>query len=520
MGTGEVGDLSNPINQFKGVISCGLIIFSLVLVHGLIFTEQTKISSLFHPVMAVFTIWAALIWLMMVEGGQASLVGLLPVNTELYKDSHPIIYKIAKQAYTGDNFHRYLLGRQFMVVLLVFSINNAGGPLADADIWGLPQIIKKIFLVSGMAMILFSANIGQLPPQVVASLSMLDFSNNYFALFTFYVAMAIEFSGILHASYVCSYIIHALAGKEVESNEPPKAGLTWLFFWTRCLMSCALLGYCFAVTLTALFNSQTNMWEGVPPGVAVVIFFLFMSIVGLLEGMQIAFFAVAKLREEDRGTSFFGKKTSELLFKGEGYNLPGFMIGRQLCVVSCMFMVARVTSLNIAEGEGNIFGVHDLVQKLFNTGILGSLIVTIVGSIAWQLLASAFPMQFLNSPITYVFLRICLFLEATGICMGSWVNGAIIKYVMGCQRDEVYIGTAEERAAKQMADEEENLHLGAGHIYKLPGFADNAPDALKKLIKGNKSVEEYLSTISLQLGNQDGTKSPDAISKNVSEDYA
>lgn len=35
----------------------------------------------------------AFLWLAMVEGGQALLVGLAPVKPELYRDSHPLAYK-------------------------------------------------------------------------------------------------------------------------------------------------------------------------------------------------------------------------------------------------------------------------------------------------------------------------------------------------------------------------------------------------------------------------------------------
>jgi hypothetical protein len=527
-GSYEAGNLSNPLNMAKSIGAYGLLIFSLAIVHGLIFTRQTKIASLFHPAMAVCVLWAALIWMMMVEGSQASLVGLLPIKADLYKDSHPITHSITKYIYTGDNLHRYLLGRQFMVVLLVFSINNAGGPLKDAELWGLPAMVTKIFLVSGLAMILFTTQIGQLPPQVVSSHAMLDFINNHFATFTVYVAMAIEFSGLLHASYVCSYIIHWIARKPMESNEPPKTGFTLIFFVLRCIFSIVLLVYCFAVTLTALFASKTTMWESVPPPVAVILFFIFLSIVGLLEGMQIAFFQVAKILAADRGSSYFAKKTCNLLFKGEGENLPGFMVGRQLCVVSCMFIVARVTSLDIAEGEGNVFNVSDTVQKLFNTGLLGSIIVTIVGSITWQLVASAFPIAFLSSPFTYVFLVICLGLEACGIAAGAWINGAFLKAVMGAQRDEVYIGTAEDRAAHEMGDDSDNVLMGTGHIYKLPGFADAAPQALKELMKSDPSVHDFVQSIRMnnkddKMGQEDsGTDddTPPAVGETLSEDFA
>jgi hypothetical protein len=208
------------------------------------------------------------------------------------------------------------------------------------------------------------------------------------------------------------------------------------------------------------------MWEGVPPVVAVIVFFLLMAVVGLLEGMQIAFFAVAKLKSEDRKVSTWATKTCDLLFKGSGRNLPGFMVGRQMCVTMCFFIIARVTTITVEPGTGNnIFGVSDGVQAFFNTGLLGALITTIVASITWQLVASAFPVAFLSTPITYVLLVICLFLEWTGLCAGSWVLSKIHKFFAHFQFDEVYIGTAEERAAKQHPDHEDEVSVGSGHLY-------------------------------------------------------
>jgi len=234
------------------------------------------------------------------------------------------------------------------------------------------------------------------------------------------------------------------------------------------------------------------MWEGVPPIIAFVIFFILLCVVGMLEGMQIAFFAVAKLQKSERGDSKFAKMTCDLLFKGGGNNLPGFMIGRQLSVVSCMFFVARVTSVDMGEQE-NLFGVNDGFQALFNTGLLGALMLTIIGSITWQLVASAFPIFFLNNPITYFLLRFCLFFEAIGICNGAWVLANIHKKIAGFHRDEFYIGTAEERAQKSMGDDSSHLARGAGHIVKLPGFADNAPASLKKLLAEDPTVAKYIS---------------------------
>jgi hypothetical protein len=85
-----------------------------------------------------------------------------------------------------------------------------------------------------------------------------------------------------------------------------------------------------------------------------------------------------------------------------------------------MFFIARVTSLDVDvdAGEETLWGVSAALQKFFNTGQLGAIITTIVASIAWQLVASAFPIAFLSNPFTYIFLRICLLLEAT-VCSGA-----------------------------------------------------------------------------------------------------
>jgi silicon transporter len=487
----------NLCDKIKYFYSTCLLLFSVVIIMGLIFNRQTKISSEVHPALAFVVIWAVVIWLSVVEGGQASFVGLAPVNKELYKDSHKIAYKCSVIVHTGDSLDRYLMGRQFMVLFIVFITNLCGAPVADAQLWGLPKWLTNMFLVTGLAMIFFTAMVGQLNSQVNASRCMLDYVNTYMNLFTLYVAMAIEFSGIMHASYLVAIFVAWCAGKPIESKEAPRSAAQAIFFYGRCIMSVVILLFSFAVTLAALFDGKTTMWDGVPEAVSVILFFVLMSVVGLLEGMQIAFFAVAKIPKSERGDSYFAKKTCDLLFKGHGRNLPGFMIGRQLCVVSCFFIIARVTTISIAEGEENIFGVSDGLQNFFNTGLLGAVITTIVGSISWQLVASAFPIAFLSNPFTYIFLNICLFLEATGVCSGAWVLAWIHRNIAGFQFDEAHIGTAEERAAKGNEDHKDDLPLGAGHILKLPGFAEEEdfPEALKQLMKNDASVRQYIASL-------------------------
>jgi hypothetical protein len=294
---------------------------------------------------------------------------------------------------------------------------------------------------------------------------MLDYINNMFAIFTVTVAMGIEFSGLLHSCYLIQNILSLCSGKPIESKEEPRTTGQAAFFWGRVLVSLIILCFALAVTIEALFKGQTTAWDGVPYIVSLILFFIFMSIVGLLEGMQIAFFAVTKLTKDEQGKAKFAMMTCDLLFKGWGKNLAGFMVGRQVCVTLCFFVIARVTTLNVKPGDPTIFGVSKGAQEFFNTGLLGALVVTIIGSITWQLAASAFPLAFLSNPMVYIFLRWCLFLDWIGICNGAWVLASIHKRIAGFQFDEFYIGTPEERAAKAKPDHDEELDVGAGHMY-------------------------------------------------------
>jgi len=323
------GRLQKYFMWFKDIYSTLLLIFCTVIVTATIFDSNTKVADSSHPVVAYVVLWLVLIWLSMVEGGQASLVGLPPIDMNLYKESHPTSHKIMNVVNEGDNLDRYLMGRQFMVLALVFVENLCGHTMAtDKPVLGMPLFVNKIFFDTGLGIFFMTAMIGKISAQVNASRCMLDYVNNWFAYFTFQVARLIEFSGLLHCCYPVQMAFAWASGQPLESKDKPRTIAQSIFFWSRVLMSAIILAYSFAVTLSALFQGKTTMWEGVPSWLSVILFFAFMAVVGMLEGMQIAFFAVSNMTEEERSKSPWAKRTCDVLFEGDGRNLPGFMIGR------------------------------------------------------------------------------------------------------------------------------------------------------------------------------------------------
>uniref|UniRef100_A0A7S3KVX3 Silicon transporter n=1 Tax=Amphora coffeiformis TaxID=265554 RepID=A0A7S3KVX3_9STRA len=464
----------STFDYVKMAYSVGLVIFSICIVTALMWAEKTSISEDSSPIVAFLAMWIGILWMTMVEGGQCSMVGLPPIDRELYKESHPITYSICSLGHKGDNLNRYLMGRQFMVIFINFTIGLAGAPVEDAEVFGLPDWLTAIFLGSGIAMVLTNVNIGQLTSQCNASHCMLDYINTHFMTFTLYVTLAIEFTGVMHVCYVIRDCFYWASGKPVVSAEPPKAGFTLFFYWIRVLFSVCVLGFAIAVTLAAIFDDKTAVWDGVPPIASVLLLLFFMVIIGMLEGMQIAFFAVCKLPEAERAKSPWAQKTVDLLFKNDGRNLPGFMVGRQMTVTLCFFIVGRILSVDVdmdAEGHttsDNIFGVPDNFQTFLGMGFLGAILTTVLASITWQLVAGAFPLTFLSFPLVYILLNCALALEFTGLCHASWFFAMIHKRIAGFQRDEFYVGTPEERAAMGKKDDEESVashaHVGTAFV--------------------------------------------------------
>jgi hypothetical protein len=428
------------IENIKYLYSVALLLFSVVIVMVAIFSKQTVATgkNSVPPTVAFIVFWFFIIWLALLEGCQGALVGLQPIDKSLYAESHPRALKNTVLVHAGDNLERFIVGRQFLVVLVVFATNLMASAIKDASVLGLPSGLNQVFLGSDVAVIVTTIILGQLMAQVNAARCMLDFINNYFVLFTSYCSLAIETSGQLHSVYWVKIAFSMVAGTPVESNEFPRSAVQSLLFWARVAMSTAILGFSFAVTLSACFQGQTKMWNGVPEALSVVLLFVLMAFAGMMEGMQIALFAVVHLPKEVLEKSPVAATNCKLTFAG--HNLQAFLIGRQICVTSCLFVVARITSVDTGAGEATIFGVRRGVQNFFNTGFLGAIITTVVAVLAWRIIASSFPIAFLSNPLIYMILRMCLLLEASGICSSAWLLAFIHKKISRYQLDVVYIG--------------------------------------------------------------------------------
>jgi hypothetical protein len=433
-----------------------VLLFSVVLVMSAIFTKQTKTSQTSFPWMSCTAIWILLGWLAMMEGGQGCLVGLAPIEKTMYQYSHPLTYQCTTMVQTSDNMNRFIVGRQFLVTMVVFLINLCGSPVHGISLTGITDSIVVLFLESGMATILMTVMIGQLTAQVNAANCMLDFVNTRFMIFTTWVSLAIETSGLLHAVYLIKYCIFAyFLGNTPPTNKDSSSSssesrdtIQNILFWLRVGFSTVLLGYSSVVTIVAIWNDQTTMYEGVSSTASISILLVLMCLVGFMEGLQIALFAVVKLPQNVVLQHPRAATSCELAF--DGSNFQAFLIGRQICVTICTFIVARITTIcvhvpNHTTGEDEtlttLWGASiPQVQEFLNTGLPGALVTTILASLVWRIMASTFPMAFMSLPITYWTIHVCLVVESTGLCSAAWLLAKVQHYVWGYKHDEIYLG--------------------------------------------------------------------------------
>ena len=65
-----------------------------------------------------------LLWVAILEGAQCSIVGLSTVDIEAFKYSHPRAYKTCQWLHQGSNLERFIVGRQFLLLFIVFLISK------------------------------------------------------------------------------------------------------------------------------------------------------------------------------------------------------------------------------------------------------------------------------------------------------------------------------------------------------------------------------------------------------------
>ena len=447
------------LQMVKYTYSLILLGFCIMLILSGIFARETPLAQASHPFVAFGVMWVLILWLGILEGGQGSLVGLQPIDKTLYERSHPLAYQCTKMAHEGDNLNRFIVGRQFLVCIVVFGISLCcsvvDGPHPPLE--GYPTYLVQCLFESGIGVLILTVILGQLSAEVNATRSMLDFINTPIMLATTWICLIIEESGVLHSVY----LIQSFFPKQESAGDNKSNTQQGWSYWIRVVFSLILLVGSLVVTLDAMVHYQTTMYAGVSNMASLALFVFLVFFLGMLEAMQIALFAVVNLPEKVLQN---GPRTAQtncaLAF--EGNNFQAFLIGRQICVTMTMFLLARITTTNVRpppppgpDGgdmevmedllEGTLMSaLPELLRDFFNTGLPGALITTIVASLWWRIIAASYPIAFMANPLVYVTIQLCLLLEASGVFSAAWILADALKSAVGLRNDSEFLDTGSE----------------------------------------------------------------------------
>ena len=210
------------LSWLKMTLSLILITFSVVVVSAAILTKQTVATGQHHvpPIVALVLFWGSLWWLAIMEGGLNCMVGLQPLPATVYQHTHPNTYRCTQLiSPTGPaTIERFIVGRQYLDLLIVFVTSFMVSARDGASVLGLPPLLNQIFLDYDVAVILCTIVFGQLIAQINCAHAMLDFINTYGMLGSTYLALLVEASGILHAVYLFQILFTKLATKQKHNK--------------------------------------------------------------------------------------------------------------------------------------------------------------------------------------------------------------------------------------------------------------------------------------------------------------
>jgi len=153
---------------------------------------------------------------------------------------HSIACLNIKLALRGSNLRSFLFGRQVLVTACVFLV---GG---------------------GLALTLVTVVVGQLTSQINAANCMLDFVNTRFMLFTSYVSLTVEASGILHGVYLVQIFFAFVTRQSITTKKSDRTILQTLLFWLRVALSLVVLSASLVVVVVGILRGWTASYPGAP----------------------------------------------------------------------------------------------------------------------------------------------------------------------------------------------------------------------------------------------------------------
>jgi len=254
-----------------------------------------------------------------------------------------------------------------------------------------------------------------------------------------------------------------MKSKDVEESDAKK-----FFDYLLSFLSTVLTLCCMGLIFWAIGKGYAAL-----PGHPVILWCIFVGCVTLLaylEGLQIAILTLERVNPETFRHRSRAYTNHKLATGRNGLNVQRFLVGRQFFVVFVVFLCAQVTTYKAMK----LPWLPKFLFILFiETGFFGVMVVLSFGQLMPQLIASLFPITFMNLPGSWFVINLCLVCETLGITHFSWVLTLTVKKITSIGDKEDIVLT------KLPCEEEKGEGLIADHDHTPPVNIRLNPDEMK-----------------------------------------
>jgi len=236
---------------------------------------------------------------------------------------------------------------------------------------------------------------------------------------------------------------------------------------SRYLWSFLIVGFSGFIIIYGILANESGFnrtFPNCPPPAALVIFFALILFFGLLEGGHVCVVDLSKHSTETFKQKYKMAASTHKYVSGPNiFNLSKYLMGRQVMVILNQFFLGSLASFpGMVNFPFTDKPFPDLFKKIMvDTGLLNVVFVTTFGSLVPQLIATRYPVQFMNILGIRVIVFAGLIIEASGVAHFSWVlHDILTKYVFRMDHSvtkQVMADTCEEAQMDTLEIDSRNL---------------------------------------------------------------
>jgi len=207
-------------DYIRFILSACLLGFSLFVTSYAIFTQKTGFYKEVPGWAALILFFVVLFLLGIAEGLQLALVELKRQKPETYRLSHPRAYRLGELASQGDNIEKFLVGRQVIVVFLVFFAAKLTSVTVQGQefLFPVPVWVSSVFLETGLLASIVVVVLAQLTPQIVSSVFPIQFLELRIMRPVYYACLFLEFTGLTHFCWVLVHLLCCVFGMNANKE--------------------------------------------------------------------------------------------------------------------------------------------------------------------------------------------------------------------------------------------------------------------------------------------------------------